>query len=136
MKELTNKQQRFVKEYVVDFNATQAYMRVFKRKDGRAYKKTSAAVEGHKLLKNPNIAEAIEYEKLRLNKATEVDAEFVINGIKDTITRAKAEGNNFNAELNGYKLLGQTLAMFTQKQETSVEAKLSLVDLLESIEED
>ena len=54
-KELSSLQKRFVKEYPLDFNGAQAYLRA----SGTANKK-SAAVQASKMLKLPKIAEALE----------------------------------------------------------------------------
>jgi hypothetical protein len=58
-KEITKKpvkRKLFREEYLSNgFNATRAYMKVFKEKDNR-----SAAVEAHKLLKKPNMMERID----------------------------------------------------------------------------
>ncbi|PAE74486.1 terminase small subunit [Bacillus velezensis] len=51
MSKLTPKRKRFVDEYLIDLNATQAYIRA-----GYKVKSESvAAVESHKLLRNPKI---------------------------------------------------------------------------------
>ena len=49
---LTPKQRRFVAEYLVDLNATQAAIRA-------GYSRNGAEVQGHLLLRNPNIAPII-----------------------------------------------------------------------------
>ena len=52
---LSNKHQAFIDNYFLcNFNATEAYMRTYNSK-----KRTTAGVNGHELLKNPNISEAI-----------------------------------------------------------------------------
>src|SRR5690242_20495846 len=54
-RKLTPKQERFVAEYLVDLNAAAAYHRAgYKVKNGNV-----AAVEGHNLLRNPKIAQAV-----------------------------------------------------------------------------
>jgi phage terminase small subunit len=50
---LSDKQRRFVAEYMVDLNATQAAIRT-------GYKRGSAKVHGHRLLTNANVREEIE----------------------------------------------------------------------------
>jgi len=55
LSDLTIKQQKFVDEYIILGNATEAY-----KKAGYAWKsENTAGVNGHKLLKNHKIAEAI-----------------------------------------------------------------------------
>lgn len=54
MSKLTVKQQKFVDEYIISGNATDAY-----KKAGYSGNDRTAGVESHKLLKKPKIAEAI-----------------------------------------------------------------------------
>lgn len=68
---LTPKQQRFVDEYVVDLNASQAALRA-------GYSAKTAGAIGHELLKKPEIAEAIEAKRQRLSAKTEITAEKVL----------------------------------------------------------
>lgn len=73
-KKLSPKQQRFVEEYLIDLNATQAY-----RRAGYSVKsEAAAAVEGHKLLRNPKIAEAIQEGMDARSERTQVTADRVL----------------------------------------------------------
>lgn len=67
----TAKQQRFIAEYLVDLNATQAAIRA-------GYKKQSAKVTGCRLLTKANIKAAIEARRRTLADKTEVTQERVI----------------------------------------------------------
>ena len=68
---LTRKQRRFVNEYVVDLNATQAAIRA-------GYAEGSAHVTGPNLLGNPRVAPAIDAALADRKAATEVTADKVI----------------------------------------------------------
>ena len=57
---MTPKQRKFVDEYFIDFNATQAYIRA-------GYKPASACQSAYKLLQQPHIKEAIE-QRLKENQ--------------------------------------------------------------------
>lgn len=71
---MTNKQKLFVNEYLIDFNATQAYLRAgYKAKDEKI-----AAVEGLKLLRKPNIQIEIEKRMEDREKRTEVTQDKVV----------------------------------------------------------
>jgi phage terminase small subunit len=70
-KTLSPKQQRFVEEYLIDLNATQAAIRA-----GYS-KKTARAIASENLAK-PNIQEAIAKAKQERSEATKVDAEWVL----------------------------------------------------------
>ena len=62
---MNSKQQRFVEEYLVDHNATQAAIRA-------GYSEKTAYSIGHENLKKPEIAAAIAAGEARLRRQTEV----------------------------------------------------------------
>ncbi len=70
---MTPKQQRFIEEYLIDFNATQAAIRA-------GYSKKTAGKIGHENLQKHEIKSQIESEKKRLAKQAEIEA---INVIKE-----------------------------------------------------
>ncbi|MDA0989058.1 MAG: terminase small subunit, partial [Chloroflexi bacterium] len=74
---LTPKQQSFVEEFMVDLNATQAYLRA----GYRANTNTVARVESSKLLAKPNIQVAIQSARQQLSERTHVDQDMVIQGL-------------------------------------------------------
>mgnify|MGYP001953772418 CR=1 FL=1 len=69
---LTAKQQRFVEEYLVDWNATQAAIRA-------GYSEKTAQQMGAENLTKPMVAEAIEKEKRKISERTSVDQDRVLN---------------------------------------------------------
>lgn len=69
--DLTPRQQRFVEEYIVDLNATQAAIRA-------GYAEKNADVQGPALLGNLGISRAIASAKEARSKATGITAERVI----------------------------------------------------------
>ncbi|MFP7275772.1 terminase small subunit [Bacillus paralicheniformis] len=75
MSKLTPKQKRFVDEYLIDLNATQAYIRA----GYKASTEAIAGVEGHKLLKNPKIEKAISEAMEKRSKRTNITADRVLN---------------------------------------------------------
>ncbi len=70
-KELTPKQARFVDEYLVDLNATQAAIRA-------GYSENGAGQSAHKLLKNAEIAAAIQERRKELSALIEVTQEMIV----------------------------------------------------------
>ena len=68
---LTPKQERFISEYLVDLNATQAAIRA-------GYSAKSARAIGCENLAKPDIQEAIAKAKLERSEATKIDAEWVL----------------------------------------------------------
>lgn len=69
--ELTAKQQRFVEEYLVDLNATQAAIRA-------GYSEATAKEQGSRLLTNVNIAEAIAEAQKARSERTGITADRVL----------------------------------------------------------
>ena len=68
---LTARQEKFVEEYMIDLNATQAAIRA-------GYSAKSAHVGGPTLLDNPRVAAAIAAAKKARAEATKIDAEWVL----------------------------------------------------------
>lgn len=73
---LTPKQERFVQEYLIDLNATQAAIRA-------GYAPGSADVEGCRLLGNAKVAEAIASMKVERSERTRIDAAWVLTRLAD-----------------------------------------------------
>lgn len=69
---MTPKQQMFVKEYLIDLNATQAAIRA-------GYSSKAAKEQGCRLLTNANVAEAIEKAQGKRAGKVGIDAEYVLN---------------------------------------------------------
>lgn len=68
---LTAKQQRFVEEYLIDLNATQAAIRA-------GYSRNSARQIGDENLSKPAIAAAVANAKRERSEATAINAEWVL----------------------------------------------------------
>lgn len=72
MAKLTAKQQRFVDEYLIDLNATQAYIRAgYKNFD-------SAGVEASKTLNNPKIRKAVDEAMAERSKRTGINQDRIV----------------------------------------------------------
>ncbi len=120
---LNPKQQRFVAEYLVDLNATQAAIRA-------GYSKRTAQRIGSENLSKPLVAAAVAAGQVERAERTEITQDYVLATITETIERCKqaeaVKGRDgkvidgefqFNptAVLKGAELLGRHLAMFTDK---------------------
>ena len=68
---LTAQQQRFVEEYLLDLNATQAAIRA-------GYSARTAEQQGSRLLRNVKVSQAIETAQAARVKRTEIDADWVL----------------------------------------------------------
>ena len=126
---LTAKQIRFVDEYLVDFNATQAAIRA-------GYKAKTAHVIGAENLRKPKIAEEIARRQKDLQRRTEVTQERVVMELAriafaniadyihvETQTRTKDDGT---------EVTYQTV-MFNETQELSADQRAALAVVKQSV---
>lgn len=79
-KKLTSKQQRFVEEYLIDLNATQAAKRA-------GYSKNRASEIGHQLLQKTTVREAIDAAKLERAARQEIKQDYVLQNLKEIVER-------------------------------------------------
>lgn len=112
MANLTPKQQRFVEEYLIDLNATQAAIRA-------GYSEKTAAVIGAENLIKPNIAKAIQEAQESLSNKTQLTVDMVVNGLLKE-AQDYAEGSTQSARVSAWAHLGKHLGMFKDKIEHDV----------------
>ena len=141
-KKLTAKQELFVREYLVDLNATQAAIRA-------GYSEKTAKQQGTENLSKPVLQQAIQAAMDKRAERIEVGQDYVLKTIVDTVERCKqakpvldkkgepvlvetAEGEivpayafDSGAVLKGAELIGKHLKMFTDKIEQ--DTKLNVV---------
>jgi phage terminase small subunit len=77
---MNDRQKEFVKQYLVDLNATQAAIRA-------GYSAKTAYSIGQENLKKPEIANAIQAEMDKRASRTEITADYVLNGIREVAER-------------------------------------------------
>jgi len=155
---LTDKQENFIREYLVDLNATQAAIRA-------GYSVKTAYSQGQRLLKNVEIQVAIEEAMNNREKRTEVTQDMVVqqlakiafadikdsvewddeNGIRikpseevdGTILASVSETEfkgavtkeiKFNDRMRALEMLGRHLGMFKDKIEHSGSVGVQIVD--------
>lgn len=80
---MTPKQEAFVREYLIDLNATQAAIRA-------GYSEATAYSIGNENLSKPEIAEAIAIAKAERAEKCEIDALWVLKEAKDLYQAARA----------------------------------------------
>ena len=113
MPKLTPKQARFVEEYLIDLNATQAAIRA-------GYSDKFSNSNAPKLLQNTAIAEAIKEAQAKLSEACQVSQKMVIDGLL-VEARLKGDGSSHSARVSAWGLLGKHLGMFVEKTENKTE---------------
>lgn len=87
MSKLTNKQERFVSEYLIDLNATQAAIRA-------GYSVSSAKEIGCENLTKPNIAEAIAEAKALVVKRNDITVDDIVDMHKSAFRVAEDTANS------------------------------------------
>lgn len=121
---LTDKQKRFVQEYLVDLNATQAAIRA-------GYSSKTAQEQGSRLLSNVMVQEAVKAAQDARSERTELTQDWVLDRLKEVTERCMQheavldrEGNatgeyTFNATgaNKAIELIGKHLGMFKDKVE-------------------
>lgn len=117
---LTDKQRRFVDEYLVDLNATQAAIRA-------GYAAKTANREGSRLLSNVDIAAAIAAKAANTSEKLDLSAERVLRGLFEEATRT-GEGSSHGARVSAWGLLGKYHSLFTDKIEANVTADVTVND--------
>lgn len=80
MKNLSPKQEKFVQEYLIDLNATQAAIRA-------GYSEKTAQEQSSRLLSNVMVKAAISAAKNDRNERVKVDQDYVLNKIVETVER-------------------------------------------------
>lgn len=104
---LTEKQKRFVEEYLIDLNATQAAIRA-------GYSENSAMEQGYQLLQKTSVQHAIQQAQHKRSKRTEISQDDVIKGLMLEATR-EGEGSSHSARVSAWSLLGKHLGMFKDR---------------------
>jgi phage terminase small subunit len=108
---LTAKQQRFVAEYLLDLNATQAAIRA-------GYSRKTARQIGTENLAKPALQEAIQAGMASRSVQTGIDQQYVLQGLRREAEFA-GKGCSHAARVTALGLLGKHLGMFRDKIEHS-----------------
>lgn len=106
---MTPKQEAFVREYLVDKNATQAAIRA-------GYNVKTAGSIGHENLTKPEIKAAVRRELDAQARRTLITADKVLLDIQKFGDSA-AKAGEFHAAIRSRELLGKHYKLFTEKHE-------------------
>lgn len=134
-KKLTDRQEKFCNEYLVDLNATQAAIRA-------GYSKKTAQVIAAENLSKPIIQEKLQKCIKKQQERTQITADKVLADIEEVKERCMQkvpvldeEGNptgewRFEATpaLRALELLGKHLALFTDRQEHLLRGAVQIID--------
>lgn len=105
------KQATFVREYLVDLNATQAAVRA-------GYSRRTAEQQGHRLLRNAGVKAAVAEGIAARAARVEVKADSVLRDVERLSLKAEAAGE-YSAALRGRELQGKHLGLWVDKVEHS-----------------
>lgn len=116
---MTPKQQQFVKEYLIDLNATQAAIRA-------GYSEATAYSIGQRLLKDVEVSSAIQTEMGKRAERTLLTADEVLKRL-DRIAQAAEQDNDRGAAIKANELLGKYFKLFTDKVEQSGNVSVTIL---------
>lgn len=125
---LTEKQKRFIDEYLIDLNATAAAIRA-------GYSEKTANEIGSQNLVKLSIQKAIAERLKERQQRTEITQDFVLTNLKEIVQRSMqhegADEYDPRAAAKALELLGKHLGMFTDK--IKLEGELTVSGILEEL---
>lgn len=113
---MTPKQKAFVREYLIDLNATQAATRA-------GYSAKTAGQQGERLLKNVEIAAAVAEAMQERAAKAEIDALWVLNEARSTYEAARA-ADKLGEAVSALKLVGTHIDIQAFKERVAQEHTL------------
>lgn len=127
---LNEKQYRFVQEYIVDYNATQAAKRA-------GYSEKTAYSNGQRLLKHAEVQAAIKEIQDKATDKAIVDRNMVLAGLLKE-AEFKGQGASHAARVSAWEKIGKTMGMFIDKTEnnTNIQIEKELSNLLDELHND
>lgn len=111
MRPMTPKQQRFVDEYLIDLNATQAAIRA-------GYSAKTAESAGSRLLRNVNVSAAVVAGRENLSKRAGLTQDDVVKGLLRE-ANLTGPGSSASARVSAWMGLAKIKGMLTDKVEHS-----------------
>ncbi len=124
---MNSKQQRFVEEYLVDHNATQAAIRA-------GYSAKTAYSIGHENLKKPEIAAAIAAGEARLRSKTEVSISSLSEEMRENRDLA-IKNNQASAAQQASMGIAKLHGLLVERTEVKMTADMTLEQAQDRIKE-
>ena len=121
MRELNDKQAAFVREYLADFNATQAAIRA-------GYSAKTAGQIGHELLKKPEVQQRLREFQQKAAEKTETEAEWIRRRLKEEATDF-TEFASQSARVRALELLGKINGVFEVDNRQKGEAAAAMLQV-------
>lgn len=117
MPTFSHRQTRFIEEYLVDGNATQAAIRA-------GYSQRSAHSQGHENLRKPEISAEIARRREAMTEKTAIDAAWVIRRLAAEAMR-DGQGASHGARVAALSTLARALGMFRETPAPPEEDRLA-----------
>jgi phage terminase small subunit len=117
MPDLSPKQQRFLGEYLVDFNAAQAAIRA-------GYSKKGAREAGYRLLTYGHIAKAVERHVQATAEKLTITREAVLKGLLEAAAMAKVEGSTVGM-VTAWREIAKLLGLYPSGR-LQIESKVTM----------
>lgn len=114
---LNPKRQRFVEEYLVDFNGTQAAIRA-------GYAPKAAKVQAAQLLTIPNVRAAVEAGRAKAAESCGWDEQRVIDLLGEIASDVETHPG---ARVSAVQLIGKHIGMFQEKPQAIATATAAVV---------
>ena len=129
---LTEKQKRFVAEYLVDLNATQAAIRA-------KYSEKTAEQMGYQLLQKTSVQKAVQEAMKNRQQRTEITQDKVLEELGKVAFAKAADYTDatlkYSNKLRALELLGKHLGMFDGKSGQQGGSENNLLDAIRQIGE-
>lgn len=110
---MTDKQRRFADEYLIDLNATRAYMTAYP-----AIKRLhTAESNGSRLLRNAEVLAYIQERQQARQDRTEITQDMVLHEIAAIAFETVSEAVSVKDKLRALELLGKHLGMFERRKD-------------------
>jgi phage terminase small subunit len=117
---LTRVQKNFVKEYPIDFNGTEAYMRASGTKNRK-----SASAQASYLLKIPKVREAID---IYVQQTLGPKEKHLLENVDFWISVRDAPDARYSDRLKASEMLAKYQQMFVERREYDISGQVQIVD--------
>lgn len=112
---MTDKQNRFVSEYLIDLNAKQAAIRA-------GYSERRAGEIGYQLLHKTTIQAAIQKSMKNRQQRTEITQDYVIDKLVEIAEKEASDAPDsdlkYSSKIKTLELLGKHVGAFDKKEDT------------------
>lgn len=122
MPKLRGKEERFCREYVIDYNGTRAAV-------DAGYKESDASNRAYRLLKKAEIAARVRELEKEMAERLAMSQDYVVIQLRQRYDECKEQGDNKNA-LKALELMGKHLGMFEKTKPGEAQAGERLEDVL------